>query len=190
MSDLKGVFEEQGDHGLYAYKHKHEKELIEAAKKELAKTSTGSYQVRIVEVQDIKLGVLKSTEQIKLVPDGQHVYVSAPAGLKKPNAEFILDLSVGIREAEQKLLGLTVTDKKQDPKEHQLSYHSLQLDLIVQMFKICDEMQKTNDSEVFLDIVNNYGYSNLHKLYEQNVSHEEMADLYLKMAKEQEEKKR
>lgn len=187
MTDLKGIFDKEGDHGLYTYKHKHEKELLEAAKAELAKCPTGEYQVKVVDVQDINLNILKGTDQIILVPDGHNVYVTAPANMSKPNPELILDIAVGIREAEHKLLGFKIPDEETDPKGHQLQNHSLQLDLIVHMFKIADEMRNNAGSTVFLDIINNYGYSSLYKLYEQNVSQEELAGLYLEYTRDNSE---
>lgn len=182
MTDLKGIFTQEGDHGLYTYKHKHEKELLESAKTELAKCPTGEYQVKVLDVQDITIHIIKSEEQEHYVPDAKNVYITAPAAMTSPNAEFILDLSMAIRESEQLLLGFTLPDRESDPQRHADMYHSRQLDLIVNMFKVAEEMQKTNNSRVFLDKIKNYGYGNLYKTYVEGVPQSELIAEYVNQA--------
>ena len=179
MTDLKKIFEEQGDIGLYLYKHKHGDALVQASKAELAKTPTGEYQVRVLEVQNIKVTVLKGSDQKNFVPDGRTIYLTAPASMKDPNPEFILDLSVSIREAEQMLLGFVLPEKDEDPQKHADIYHSRQLDLIVNMFKIADEMKDSNNSGIFLDKLKNYGYGNLYKTYAEGVPQSELISEYI-----------
>lgn len=179
MTDLRHIFSAKGDHGLYLYRHKHEEALLKEAKRELARCETGAHQLKIVNVQEIDIKVIKSNEQMKFVPSGHTIYIAVPGEMTHPNAEFILDLAMAIREAEQFLLGYTPPDLDEDPEKYSLIYHTRQLDLIVHMFKIADELQKTEKSEVFLDKIENYGYGYLYKLYKEDVSNEELIDLYL-----------
>lgn len=182
MTDLKGIFTQEGDHGLYTYKHKHEKELLESAKAELAKCPTGDYQVKILDVQDITIHVIKSDEQEHFVPNAKNIYITAPSAMTSPNAEFILDLSMAIRESEQLLLGFSLPDRELDPQRHADMYHSRQLDLIVNMFKVAEEMQESYNSRVFLDKIENYGYGDLYKTYVEGVPQTELIAEYISQA--------
>lgn len=179
MDQLKQIFEAKGDHGLYVFKHKYEDALLEAGKAELAKCSTGQYQLKIVEVQGIEIKVVKNPEQMKFVPNGHLIYIGAPTELKKPNPEFILDLTQGIREAEQLLLGFGPKTDDKSSAEYSTSYFSCQVDQIIHMFKVADELQKSANSTVFLDKLVDYGYGDLYKLYKEDVPNEEIVDLYL-----------
>lgn len=179
MADLRQIFAEKGDHGLYLYKHKHEDSLIAAAREELAKSPTGERMLKIVDVQDIEIKVVKNPEQMKFVPNGHMIYIGAPGELKSPNPEFILDMAQGIREAEQLLLGYAPQTDDMESEEYAISYHSRQVDMIIQMFKVAEELKKSTNSQVFLDKIENYGYGDLYKLYKEDVSNEEIVDLYL-----------
>ena len=90
-----------------------------------------------------------------------------------------MDLAQAIREADQILLGFAAPDEDKKSEEYALSYYSCQVDQIIHMFKIAEELQKSLGSTIFLDKIDDYGYGDLYKLYKEDVSNEEIVDLYL-----------
>lgn len=177
--DIRTIFSEKGDKGLYLYKHPHEKSLLDAARAELAKCPSGAHRLKIADVQEMAIHVIKGPDMMSFVPNGYTIYITAPVALRKPDAEFLMDLTSAIREAEQLLLGLSLPDKAADEQAHATLYHSRQLDLIVHSFKIAEELTEINGNTNFLDKIENYGYGELYKTYRQGVSNEELVDLYI-----------
>lgn len=177
--ELTGAFGDKGTKvNAIAYGHPYGEQIVESAKDILRESETGRLLIKVHNVHNIPIHVIKGTGESGFNPQSRVVYLQVPGKVEKPDSKIIISLIKALREADQELIGFTAPDPTKDLMEYAAVMHAKNLDSIVYVCKVVKELSHSSHFPVLLDALAEIGFNNVYKAYEVNASKEELFDAY------------
>jgi hypothetical protein len=161
-----------------SYGHPHAEVIIESAKEVLRESETGKLLIKVHNVHNVPIQVIKGMGASGYNSDARIVYLQAPKSAKKADPRMILQLVRGLREADQDIMGYTAPDPNEDLMAYATVMHGKSLDAIIYICKVVKELTNSSSFPVLIDAITDLGYSNFYKAYLNDASKEELFDIY------------
>ena len=176
---LQGAFGDRGTSvNAIGYGHPYADKIIEEAKEVLRESDTGKLLIKVHNVHNIPIQVIKGTGDSGYNPDSRIVYLQVSGKSKKAEFKTILQLIKGLREADQDIMGYTVPDPNKDLMAYATAIHGKNLDTMIYICKVVKELTNSSYFSVLLEALADLGYSNFYKAYTDGASKEELFDVY------------
>lgn len=177
---LQGAFGDRGTNlnaGM-AYGHPYGEVIIEKAKEVLRETETGRILVKVQEVHQVPIHVLKGNGESGYNLQAGVIYVPISGKKDKLDARTIILFTKALRALEQEYIGLETPKPTQDVMEYAATLHTKNLDSILYGCKIVKELTNSSFFSDLLEALEDFGYSKLYRAYEKNASTQELLEIY------------
>ncbi|NBX67040.1 MAG: hypothetical protein EBQ96_08605 [Proteobacteria bacterium] len=148
------------------FRHENEAEILDAAKKLLAKSHFGRELLTYADTKKLEMHVLRNKKDFGYLPENSAIYISCPAGQSMPPARAVIHLAGAIRKAYQEVDGSIPTPSVQVGRERfsrQLVEKSTDSSLY-QTIVVYELVQNTGLLEI-LDEFDRMGYRSLYEAY-------------------------
>lgn len=177
-SGLGGAFGSKTKGSQIAYGHPYAEDIVDSARKIIAKSDTGKLLLKVSDVHKIPINVIKGLGDSGFSPQARVVYLQVSGKAQTADSVITLKLIKGLRDADQELIGFTAPDPTKDLMEYAAVMHAKTLDSIVYMCKVVKELTNTSHYKDLLDGLTDLGHDALYKAYSKNASKEELFDVY------------
>ncbi len=161
-----------------SFSHPYAKDIIDRAKELMRESETGSILVSVQEQQGIPIHVLKGDGESGYNALSKVIYVPVSGKKDKLDGRAFILFVKAFRALDQEFAGLETPDPSMEVIKYAGRLHAKNVDSIFHACKVVSEMQSSKVFSNLLDAMNSFGYSDLYRAYEKNVSKEDFYKIY------------
>ncbi|MEM8833110.1 MAG: hypothetical protein AAGB32_01090 [Pseudomonadota bacterium] len=176
---LQGAFGDKGTQvNSIGYGHPHAEDIIKEAKEIIAESSTGKLLIKVHNVHNIPIQVIKGTGDSGFNTDSRIIYLQAPGKTKRAEPKLVLQLIKALREADQDIMGVKAPNPEEDLMAYATVIHGKNLDSIIHICKVVKELTNSSSFSILLEGIADLGYSKFYKAYINDATKDELFDVY------------